>query len=93
MKNVQIPESLLFDLFCYFLRGETDEFITNDIVTALENKLEAMARHELYTQSKTADTPAAREAARQAYLDRVGMQKGYRWPAGWKPEEPPVKGV
>ena len=88
-KNVQIPENLLYDLFSYFLRGETDEFITEDITAALNAKLDAMIKHELYTQSKTAATEEEREAARQAYLDRVGMHQSYRWSAGYKPEEPP----
>ena len=89
MKNVQIPETLLYDLFSYFLRGIQDEFIEKDITDALETKLDAMIRHELYTKSKTAATPEAREAARQAYLDEVGMRQSYRWPEGHKQEEPP----
>lgn len=91
-KNVQIPQELLYDLFRYFLTDQDpddQEYTQEAIVTALEAKLEALARHELYTQSKTADTPEAREAARQAYLDRVGMRQSYRWPEGYKPEEPP----
>ena len=89
MKNVQIPQDLLFDLFAYFLRGDQDEFTERAIVDALEGKLEALIKHELYTTYKTADTPEARETARKAYLDRVGMRASYRWPEGWKPEEPP----
>ena len=91
-KNVQIPQELLFDLFRYFLTDETEddrEYTQEAIITALEAKLEALVRHDLYTQSKTADTQQAREAARQAYLDRVGMRASYRWPEGYKPEEPP----
>lgn len=89
MKRVQIPETLLLDLFAYFLNGETDEFTERAIVDALEGKLDALIRHDLYTQSKTADTPEARETARQAYLDKVGMRTSYRWPAGYKQPEPP----
>lgn len=88
-KNVQIGKELLYDLFDYFLNGNQDEFTQEAITKALEDKLEALVRHDLYTQSKTADTPEAREAARQAYLDRVGMRQSYRWPAGYKPAEPP----
>lgn len=84
-KNVQIPQELLYDLFRYFLLDE-DEDDRNDtqeaIITALEAKLEALVRHDLYTRSKTADTPQEREEARQAYLDRVGMRQSYRWPEG-----------
>lgn len=88
-KNVQIGQELLYDLFDYFLRGYQDEDTERAITDALTAKLDALVRHDLYTQSKTADTPEAREAARQAYLDRVGMRQSYRWPEGYKPEEPP----
>lgn len=88
-KNVQIPQELLFDLFAYFLRDDQDEFTERAIIDALEGKLEALVRHELYTQSKTADTPEAREDARQAYLDRVGMRQSFRWSQDYKPEGPP----
>lgn len=83
-KTCQIPETLLYDLFSYFLRGETDEDTERAIVDALETKLDAMIRHDLYSRSKTADTPQERETARQAYLDQVGMRQSYRWPEGYQ---------
>lgn len=92
MKNVQIPQELLYDLFRFFLMDEDEddrEYTQAAIVTALEAKLEALVRHDLYTRSKTADTPQERETARQAYLDRVGMRQSFRWPEGHKQEEPP----
>lgn len=85
MKNVQIPQELLYDLFRYFLTDEEPEehdYTREVITTALEAKLEALVRHELYTTYKTADSPQEREKARQAYLDRVGMRQSYRWPEG-----------
>lgn len=88
-KSVQIDTTLLYDLFDYFLRGYQDEDTERAITDALTAKLDALIRHDLYTRSKTADTPEAREAARQAYLDRVGMRQSYRWPAGYKQPEPP----
>lgn len=45
----------------------------------LEDKLEAMARRDLYTQMKTAATEEERAAARREYLDRVGIPEGFRW--------------
>lgn len=87
-KSTQIPNDLLYDLFRYHLLGETDEDTEDAIRTALEAKLEAMVKHDLYTQSKTADTPEAREAARQAYLDRVGMRASYRYGPEGLPEPP-----
>ena len=49
----------------------------------IDGKLDRMIRHEYYTQYKTAPTPEAREAARQAYLDAAGIGADWRWgPAG-----------
>ena len=84
-KNVQIPQELLFDLFRFFLmdEDEDDRYYTREaIIKALEGKLEAMVRHDLYTRSKTADTSQERETARQAYLDAVGMRQSFRWSEG-----------
>lgn len=91
-KNVQIPQELLYDLFRFFLMDEDEdeqEYTQRAIITALEAKLDAMVKHELYTTYKTADSPQERERARQAYLDRVGMRQSFRWPEGYKQEEPP----
>lgn len=90
-KTVQINTTLLYDLFRYFLTDEDEddrEYTHNAIVTALEAKLEALVKHDLYTRSKTADTPQEREKARQAYLDRVGMRQSYRWPEGYQDGPP-----
>jgi hypothetical protein len=45
----------------------------------LEQKLDAMLRHELYAQYKTAPTEEQREQARQEYLDRRGVPESFRW--------------
>ena len=91
MKNVQIPEDLFWEL-CRFHLGEPLE--ADEAADALErideglrNKLEAMQRRALYSIYKdTKASPKDREAARQAYLDMVGMLPGYRW-AGLDPPE------
>jgi hypothetical protein len=44
----------------------------------LEQKLDAMVKRELYTKYKTAPTEAEKEEARQKYLDKVGLQRGFR---------------
>lgn len=88
MKNVQIPQDLLYDLFRYFLLDERDEYVEETITTALQAKLDAMTRREYYTLSKTAETPAEREKARQTYLDMVGMLPGWRWPEGYRDGPP-----
>ena len=77
-KQSQIPTTTLYSLFRYFLieRNEEDEKL---ITKALEDKLEAMVRHDLYTKSKVAETEEEREKARQEYLDRIGMRESFRW--------------
>lgn len=90
MKNVQITEELFFQLCRYHLL-DLDELDAQDAAQAIEQglraKLEAMQRRAAYTAYKDkSQTPEAREAARQAYLDMVGMLPGYRWEG----LEPPI---
>lgn len=77
-KQAQIPLETLYSLFKYFLIEKTEED-EKHITKALESKLEAMVRHDLYTKSKVAETDEEREKARQEYLDRIGMHKDFRW--------------
>lgn len=77
MKNVQISEDLFFLLVKYHL-ADNDEVLP-DIKKALENKLEMLVRRELYTKYKTATTESEREEAREAYLDKIGMHRNFRW--------------
>ena len=69
MKNVQISQELFVALLHY------EEIIEQ----GLEQKLDAMLRHELYAQYKTAPTEERREQARQEYLDRRGVPESFRW--------------
>ena len=77
MKNVQISEELFFMLVKYHLLG-VDDFVPQ-IKKGLEEKLEALVRRDLYTKYKTAKTEEEREHARKEYLDKVGIQKDFRW--------------
>ena len=77
MKNVQISSQLFFNLIRFHLL-EMEEVLP-EINKDLEQKIEALARRELYTKYKTAPTEEERENARQEYLDRVGMHRDFRW--------------
>jgi len=77
MKNVQISSQLFFNLIRFHLL-EMDEVLP-EINKDLEQKIEALARRELYTKYKTAPTEEEREKARQEYLDKVGMHRDFRW--------------
>lgn len=54
MKNVQIPYELFFKIVKYHLLDIYDE--SEEIKKGLENKIDMMARHDIYTKSKTAST-------------------------------------
>ena len=71
MKNVQISQELFVALLHYHLSGKNE--YEEIIEQGLEQKLDAMLRHELYAQYKTAPTEEQREQARQEYLDRRGV--------------------
>ena len=77
MKNVQIPYELFIELLHYHLVQEDD--YAEDIRRGLEEKLDAMVRHELYVKYKTAPTEEERKQARLEYLDRRGVSKSFRW--------------
>lgn len=77
MKNVQIPEGLFMALVKYHLL-DMEEY-RKEIQKGLEQKIDAMVRHQLYTTYKTAATEEEREKARQEYLDKVGMHRDFRW--------------
>lgn len=78
-KNVQIPLELFYDLVRVHLLDADDKDTLERIQKALEGKLDALVKHDLYTTSKTAESPQEREKARQAYLDKVGIHKDFRW--------------
>lgn len=76
-KNVQISRELFLALIRYHLfdlRGDEER-----IRKELEEKMNALYRHELYETSKTAATSAEREKARQTYLDEKGVSEDFRW--------------
>jgi adenosine deaminase len=77
MKNVQISQELFVALLHYHLSGKNE--YEEVIEQSLEQKLDAMLRHELYAQYKTAPTEEQREQARQEYLDRRGVPESFRW--------------
>ena len=68
---------LFMELLHYHLVQEDD--YAEDIRRSLEEKLDAMVRHELYVKYKTAPTEEEREKARLEYLDRRGVPESFRW--------------
>ena len=76
--KVQIDENLFYNLLKWHLLDyQTDEMETA-IKDGLQRKFDALVRRDLYTKSKTATTPEAREAARLQYLDKIGLKDAFR---------------
>ena len=80
-KSIQISYELFELLIDYFFIEDTDNKrqIERKIRFELEQKIDAVVRHDLFSKYKTAVTPEEREIARQAYLDKVGMHRNFRW--------------
>ena len=92
-KNIHIPYDLFTDLADYFSLPFPDENgpLYHRIQNGILAKEEALKKHEVYTTYKTASTHAKKAAARQEYLDRIGMKESFRssnpnW-SPWHPEE------
>ena len=81
--NIQIPRSLFLNCVKLLCCEVSDTKLLADTQNALETKLEALMRRELYTAYKTASTDEEREQARQKYLDHVGIPKDFRWGKDW----------
>lgn len=88
-KTVQIPYDLFLNLIQYHLTDEPDEFgdLSQAIEDGLYQKVQAMIRHNLYSEYKTATDPVAQEKARQAYLDAAGIHPDWRWKPGHDPNK------
>lgn len=81
-KMIQIPLKMFFDIYTlvHELEDEIlDQELLKTIKTHIDDKIDAMVRHSLYTTSKTALTDEEREAARKKYLDEIGMPSSFRW--------------
>ena len=83
MANIQIPESLFYDIIRYYLIASKGEAIPEEldkrVFDGLSDKVQKIADRELYTIYKTAPTEEEKEKARQEYLDRKGIPESFRW--------------
>ena len=82
MAKVQI-EKELFDLLVRFhVTGKEQEILYRDralIRQGIEEKLQAMKLHNIYSESKNCKFKELREIARQLYLDEKGIHKDFWW--------------
>lgn len=85
--QIQIDKDLFLRCYLlladeYFINNTDEDTYTNllkSVQKPLKAKYEAIHKRELYTKSKTGETTEAREQARQAYLDLIGMKKDWRF--------------
>ena len=79
-RQVQIPENLMAKLISYFLiLDQPTEELHEAIVKQLDQKVDSLINHDLYTKYKTGATEQEREKARKEYLDRIGIHPDWRW--------------
>lgn len=83
MANIQIPETLFYDILRYYLissnGGDVPKDLDKTVFEGLSDKVQKIIDRELYTKYKTAPTEEEREMARQKYLDSKGIPESFRW--------------
>ena len=67
---------MLWTVHIFIMEDKTFE---DEIIDGLEQKINSLVKHELYTKYKTEPTEELREQARQEYLNRRGIPKSFRW--------------
>lgn len=78
--KVQIPVLLFSQMILYIMNHEDpSDLMYKKIMQGIEQKMEAVHRHNLYTMYKTEHDPENKELARQQYLDSVGISSCFRW--------------
>lgn len=84
-KQVQIPFKTFVGLLALtddLINGYDDDIDIDKVkefYKVLNNKLDAMLKREIYTKYKTAPTEEEREKARIEYLEKIGINKDFRW--------------
>ena len=63
----------------YFILNQRSSVLEESISKGIEDKFDALLKHELYTKYKTAPTEEQKEQARKEYLEKVGILEGFRW--------------
>lgn len=76
-RNIQLPYELFVALIKFHLFQKND--YADEIQAGLEQKLDSLVRHEIYTKYKTAPSEEECEKARQEYLDLRGVHSSFRW--------------
>ena len=78
-KTVKIDLQTFIKLMRYFTLDDHSNELYEEIKRDIDSKADKLYRHELYSQSKTAESEQKREQARQKYLDEIGMRDSFRY--------------
>ena len=77
MKNIKVPEELFIALVKYHLLDMAE--VLPKIKKGLMDKMDAIAKRELYTKYKSAPSEEEREKARKEYQELAGIPENFRW--------------
>jgi len=78
-KYIQLPIELFGNLVKFHLLEMEDEETRACIVRGLNEKMDRIQDHDLYTTYKTSESEEERKAAREEYLDRKGVPESFRY--------------
>lgn len=78
-KTVKIDLQTFIRLMRYFTLDDHSNELYEEIKRDIDSKADKLYRHELYSQSKTAESEQERETARKKYLDEIGMRDSFRY--------------
>ena len=82
LRKIQIEYSFFLDLISYaFMHEDPADPRFRSIYSAFHRKIEAMERHQVYSQYKTGATQEVRSKARDEYLELICLRDSHRWPA------------
>ncbi len=88
-KQIQIDMDLFRDIVDFFYGDpDEDEDIERRIRRGIEDKVERLVAHNLFSQYKKANDPDERNRLRIEYLDHIGMPKSYRTDNEWHDDPP-----
>ncbi len=76
-KNIQITEDIFKKLVMFFLMGETAS--GHEIEVYLNEKLDRLVMHDLYSRYKTDPSEEERRKAIDSYLDKRGVPQSFRY--------------
>ena len=79
MSNVQIPFETFLNCYKLICLDVGNENIYETTKKSLQGKFEALLRHKLYTEYKTAKSEKEKQYYLDNYLDNLGIPEEYRF--------------